>query len=295
MAGLRPTLNVPYLTQGLATVPVVPKPPKPVGTLIVGDVPKATGPFTGLPKPAAPAVNPSPGSPPYTPAPTSSSSPTAPSPAPAYDPNAYNLDTDPIVAQIRAANLQSVGGAEAAALEGKRSLLTQFGSQEIARRILGLNDPTLAGISDNPDTSLSTLGQIGRSYREQTHQSDENLNKQNLFYSGTRVKALSDLGYNQQRDVSTATNDLNSKLSGLDQAVLQSQDEARQREIQARSDALSRAVQFASQYGVDPGETPPATALQSAGLDFAGIPTPDQINAGAVPLWLQIQRQLGLA
>jgi hypothetical protein len=246
----------------------------PPGTLVVGGVPKPTGPLA-IPKPAKPATNPSPGTPtPYAPSPASSSSPTAPSPAPAYDPNAYNLDTDPIVAQIKAANLQSVSGAEAAALEGKRNLLTQFGSQEIARRILGANDPTLAGISDNPDTSLSTLGQLARSYREQGRTADENLNQQNLFYSGARVRSLRDLGYGQQKDTANATSALNDKLAGLDQAVLQAQDEARQREIQGRSDALSRAVQFAMQYGVDPGangsEQPAATGSPASGVIDTG-------------------------
>lgn len=281
-----PTLPA-FVYPGLAGASKPTYAPRPNGTLIVNGVPKPT-PLPTAPKP--PTV----GAP--VPAPAAPSSPTAPSPKP-YDPNAYNLDTDPVVAQIKAANAQGLGQQDAAALEGKRNLLLGFGSQEIARQLLGMNDPTIGAISDNPDTSQSTLGRINRSFREQGHQTDESLNKANLFYSGTRVKALSDLGYAQQSSIADATSALREKLAQIDQAVTDAQSAARDREIQARNDALNRAVQFASQYGVDPGAgpAPQAAALQSAGLDFTGIPTAGQIQAGAEPLWKQIQRQLGIA
>ena len=96
-------------------------------------------------------------------------------------------------------------------LAQRRQLLLGFGDQTLARRIIGLpNDPLYGQISSGPN-SLSTLGQLGRTYGQnvaaqnqamgnlQTQNAqnvlsaDEAANARNLYYSSARALAQKQL------------------------------------------------------------------------------------------------------
>jgi len=104
--------------------------------------------------------------------------------------------------------------------EQKKNALIGFGSQELARKYFG-NDPFIQSISDNPDTSFSTLAKENRNYRDTGIGTDESLNQQNLYFSGYRGKALGDLAYQHLQNINQGTQGLQNQFAGWDQQYAQ--------------------------------------------------------------------------
>jgi hypothetical protein len=182
--------------------PVAPPPVEPPPPQIITDPLTQFG--TG-----ASNLNPVTTAPPMTPATGAAIPPASSDPAvvAAASPAAPSAPTAPVAAPAPVAGPDSGGGywpagfdklpadVQNAYLTQVRSLLMGFGSQEMARKILGANDPSIAGISDAPG-GMSTLAQLHRGYDQNVHNTDESLNRSNLFYSGYRGTQDANLAYN---------------------------------------------------------------------------------------------------
>lgn len=154
---------------------------------------------------------------------------------------AYNYD--PALAAIAAQSGSDVAQAETAALEQKRKALLALGSSDLARSVLGAGDPTLSAISDNPDTSTSALARIGKFYRDQTVQANDQWNAANLWYSTARTKGLGDLAHNQVVDTADAVASAQDQLSQIGAALLDAKNTAARNDAAAAAQADYKAAQ----------------------------------------------------
>lgn len=209
----------------------------------------------------------------------------APPVKPAPETPQAGYQTDPILAQIQAAGLRNVGDAEAAAKEQTWNALLGFGSQELARKVLG-NDPRIQTISDDPNTSFSTLAQIGRAYHDNVRHSDDTDNAANLFYSSARIGHLADESYHNQSNIATATAAVQNRLSQIQDALLAAKQAASDRYLQGLSDSYGRQVQDA--------QTAPPTQTDLSGLlaliarlgaPKAKAPVTAKLPAARPPAW----------
>lgn len=134
---------------------------------------------------------------------------------------------------------QDIAGLKAKSLEEKKRILLGFGSKELARSVLG-NDPFVDTISDNPDTSTSTLGALGYQYRQQQQGFNETSNASNLFYGGGRGLGLRDLAHQNLVDVANATTTARGQLTASDDVVANAQRDWGQRLFQGQWDAYKQ-------------------------------------------------------
>lgn len=105
---------------------------------------------------------------------------------------------------------QSAGGR---LTEAKRRRLIQLGSKDVARRILGESDPTLAGISSDA-ASTSDLGRLMKSYQDMLQQVEAETSMMNTFWGTGRAQGYEDAAYGRQMTefdlISQAEQDLQS-------------------------------------------------------------------------------------
>lgn len=187
--------------------------------------------------------------------------PPPPAAAPAAPPAAaspYDFGGDPILQRIVAYDTQARASAQAAADASRRQLAIQFGD---AAGITG-DSATAEAAAANP---FSVLANLKRGYGDTARQHDEQLNDNNLFYSGARVNQLQQdaTGYQQQQY--DARQQALASLGGIQNQLAQQLSGADQADIQGQNDAYGRAQQQAVQYGYDPGATTtPAAAPHPA-------------------------------
>jgi hypothetical protein len=195
-----------------------------------------------------------------------------PPPAPPTAPG-FNADTDPIVAWTKAANEAAIKTALRGSLDEQERMLLGYGSQELARSVLGAVDPslrgdptiapTIAAISDNPDTSTSMLARLARSYRDVTAANEDAMNKNNLFYSGYRVKRLGDLSYSNQTNLADAASRAQDALRQIAAGVLGVRNSAQDRLLQAIENAYNRWLQNPPDAGGQDGsDHPPSQSVE---------------------------------
>lgn len=159
----------------------------------------------------------------------------------------YSLDTDPILAAIRAQNQQMIANAEASAEAQRSKLLLQYGDPELARQFGGETQATAA--EQNP---FSILKMLQRQYEENTYGANEALNKSNLFYSSTRGTELGNLARALDQGRAEAGSTLQDALGGISQGLLDVRGQAQGRETDALNQAYQNQLQFALQYGAGP-------------------------------------------
>jgi hypothetical protein len=169
--------------------------------------------------------------------------PTAP------DPALYDLSTDPILMQIRAANQQAIAAAEAAALAQQKQLLIEYGDPDLAMSLLK-DQGTSQAAAQNPYSTRQTLK---RTYEQGVGGINEALNKRNLFYSSTRGQELGKAASAYGAAQSQASGSLQNALSGISQGLLSTRQEAASRETEGLQEAYQNALAFALQYGINPG------------------------------------------
>lgn len=166
------------------------------------------------------------------------STPGGPPTPPAPDGSTFDPNTDPIVAAILAQNDRDRRQAHASMLAAEEQLLQAFGDPTLAASILGSGDPTIAGISsDYKLGSTSTLARLAKAYDDTVTSNEDQLNKANLFFSGTRAKRLSDLSYQKNARLADAK-------TALDQAV-QAQADRFNAEKQAEADRYLSGIDAA--------------------------------------------------
>lgn len=146
---------------------------------------------------------------------------------------------DPALLGIKAAQDQALANAKAGYEQQRRNALIGFGSQALARQYLG-NDPIVDTISDNPDTSNSTLAQLAYGYRQAQYQSNEADNENNLWYSGARGAHLGALGRAHETDVANAAAQVQQALDEIARGILGAQGAHDTAISQAQADAITR-------------------------------------------------------
>lgn len=149
-----------------------------------------------------------------------------------------NLDTDPILAQIKQLATKSDTDARAAAVSGKEQLVETLGDPELAAALgLGSNVAGVAG--QNPN---STLAQILAGHQNALGAIDQGDNRANLFYSSTHAHNLANEGQAYQTNQYNARQDVRGKIGGIDQTLAQALADSQQRIAQAAADASNRIL-----------------------------------------------------
>lgn len=169
----------------------------------------------------------------------------------------FNFQADPDLQLARAQATSGRDRALAQIQEARRQALVNFGSADVARGVLGANDPTLAAISADPDRSNSVLAQIARGNRQAVDQAEAGYSSgSNLFYSGARAKGLTDLASDKVRQESEAQQQLQAALSGFNTQQAGAEEEYRNAIQGAQTGAYQRALDEALQYGIGPAPPP---------------------------------------
>lgn len=216
--------------------------------------PKRPAAFKPTPYPELPAANTGVAGPGPNPGADYTGPPSAPSSA---APMAiFDYTTDPILQQIQQLAIQSRADAETNALAAKKQLAIQYGDTALADQIGDTN--TRQAAEQNP---YSVYGTLSKNQGRDTAGLDENLNKNNLYYSGARIVQQHDLAdqYGQQRALAAGAEQ--TALGGIEQNRLSAYLAAHQNELQAHSDAYNRALQWAL-------TNQPSTGPGVAGVDY---------------------------
>lgn len=192
----------------------------------------------------------------------------APVPAPTAAPPSFtfNPDEDPIVQMVKAAGQRSVQQAEGSELAGRKQTLIDYG-YDPALSSLYPDQPTSDAAQQNP---FSFLANLGHGYDVAGHNLDEQLNKQNLFYSGYRGTQLGELARSEGQQQAAGYGNLQHTLGALSDALLKARADAEGANLNAAGDAYGRYT---------PPETAPnATAGANAAAALGGgdtsSPTP---------------------
>lgn len=193
----------------------------------------------------------------------------------------FDFQSDPELARIRAEATAGRDRQLAQVREARRQALINFGSPELARAVLGNDDPTIAAIGNNPNASNSILAQINRANEGAVDQAEAGYSSgSNLFYSGARAKGLADLAQSKVRQQADAEAQLRQQLSGFTGAEAAAEEDMRSAISGAQSGAYERAMQQALDYGIgptgdEPGGGPPGPP--------GGPPTPKDLAAKQPP------------
>lgn len=148
-------------------------------------------------------------------------------PAQAPRPTAWDATTDPLLQGLQSQQTQDLNTLAAQNLANKKRVLLGFGSQELARKMLG-DDPFVGLVSNNPDTSSSTLAQSAYAYRKGVQGFNESENEGNLFYGGGRGVGLRDMAHANLIDIANQTQGVEQQLSGYDESFSAAQRAAAQ-------------------------------------------------------------------
>jgi hypothetical protein len=157
----------------------------------------------------------------------------------------YNFDFsgDPILARIRALNVQNISQAEASALAQRKRAEIGYGYDPALQYE---DTATQEAARQNP---FSALAQLLFNHGQRAGGLDESLNKSNLFYSGERAKQVGFEGRQNTLEQTNKQRQIQNTMDAIAQAVLQAKMQAQQQEIQGESDAYGRSINNALQYG----------------------------------------------
>lgn len=149
------------------------------------------------------------------------------------DPSSY----DPILNQIQALGTQSVANARTNAnqLRNRAAILT--GDPQLLQS-LGFDQNTIAAASNNPESLFATLS---NDYSKRQRDLAEYEQSQNLYYSGEYQRQLGDLAKGFASSQASIGQRLRDLLSGADTGVLDSEEAARQADLQAAQQAAMQA------------------------------------------------------
>jgi len=183
-------------------------------------------------------------------------------PQQAQPPMQFGYQDDPFLVQGRAAAEASLAGAKGRGLEAKRRLLIQLGNPELAKQILGANDPTIAAMANDP---MSTYAQIKKGYEGNVLQADEGYSANNLFYGTTRGKGLADLANQRQMQEAGALQAAQGGIEGINENLAGAEAAYREALLSGEQGAYQRAQDRALEFGIGPeppqappgGEPPP--------------------------------------
>jgi hypothetical protein len=202
----------------------------------------------------------------------------------AADVNHYDLATDPGLQQIQSLVGMSNEQAQAGALKQRQNLVLAYGDPGVAGAVLGADDPIAAAAAQNP---TSTVAQLGQSRDRNLKTLDDQLNADNLDYSGYRINQEQQAGQDYQNALAQAAAGLNSNLDQVGSNLTAALSGNNGQLVQGINDASNRAAAAATSSGVDPGAIPPsgdptdpANEAAAAAATPGGIPIPP-VGGGA--------------
>jgi hypothetical protein len=181
--------------------------------------------------------------------------------------NSYDLSTDPALQQIQSLAGLSDQQAQSGALQQREQLLLAYGDPNVASSVLGATDPTVAAAAQNP---TSTVHQLGEQRDRNLKTLDDQLEGQNLGYSGYRVTQETQAGQDYQNALAQAAAQLNQNLGGVDSNLAAALAANNEQRVQGINSAADRAAQQAAATGVDPGALAGAAAGGTSGAGDTG-------------------------
>ena len=159
--------------------------------------------------------------------------------------------SDPILMQIQAINTQNQAAAEASATTARQQALIAYGYDPTLDQ-QGLYDSTSRGGAQA--NSFSTLQNLKRQHDQRQTALNENLNKQNLFFSSTRGVDLGNEGTQYLGEQAAANQKLQGDLGGIAANLLSAKQGAQGNVTQGETDAYGRYLQNAlANVGGTPG------------------------------------------
>lgn len=180
-------------------------------------------------------------------------------------------------------------GAASAALQANLDALLGFGSESLARGVLGKALPELNKYLETPYDAtdfytnlakahpLSTTGQLDRQDTADTRNTLEGANLANVYYGTAGQRAVGDNAYGQQVRRQSAEQQLLAALGGANSNFLSALGTADQTELDAQQQAYNDIVQRKLALG---GVPAPSTSAPQGGGSKS---TPGQQTT--VPLW----------
>jgi len=187
-------------------------------------------------------------------------------------PGVYDINADPILQQIQALAGQSDEQANAQALKQRQTLLTGYGDPNLAKAVLGENDPTVQAAGQNP---ASIVAQLATQHGRNQAALEDALNKANLFYSGYRVNQESQDAQDYQGQLAGAQGQAQGGLDTIASNLAAALGQNQQQRAQAAQDAYDRQLQAAL------AQPPDYSGIEAPGggyTDFTGAP-----NAAGYP------------
>lgn len=157
----------------------------------------------------------------------------------------FNTDysSDPVLQKMLMGGATDAADADTAALTSRRGVVSQLGDRNLASSVLGAGDPTLDSISDNPDTSTSTLARLKRAYGQTVKTNEDSLNENNLWYGGQHGKVLGDLSKDYQTQVGDASSQAQAALDQIAAGLSSTKAGIRDKQASAESAAADRKAQ----------------------------------------------------
>lgn len=171
----------------------------------------------------------------------------------------YDLETDPVLQQVKAAAASGDATARASALKAREQALLQYGDPALAAAVLGASDPMAAAARTNPE---STLALLKRGYTEGLHNFDNTLDP-SLVYSGARIHGEHQLGQGYQDNLASAAANIQSRLGSIQDVLDAALGADADKVSNAYADAYNRALQQALSA---PPAADPATLAALAAL-----------------------------
>jgi hypothetical protein len=158
-------------------------------------------------------------------------------------PGTYDINTDPTLQSITALTGLSDDDANAAALKQRVQQVIAYGDPTLAAAVLGSSDPNVQAASANPN---STVAQINTQYGQNLHNLDEQLNQDNLGYSGYRITQDQQAATDKANELANAANSVEGNLDTIDTNLSSTLAANQAQRIAAANDAANRLAAAAS-------------------------------------------------
>lgn len=242
------------------------------------------------------------------------SAPNIPSSAPGVGGvGSIDWQNDPIYQQAQAAVQAQIAQAEAQSLAAEKQNLIRYGDANLVAQVLGgkADQQTLDAARNN---SFSTVAELGRWNTRALGGIDSSTNRNNLYYSSTRLRDRGLQSEDYVRQQTRTANQLQDVLTGIANGLMQARTQGQMELVSAAEGAYNRGLQLAlmQQYQQQPagGASPLATAA-GAGSGAGGLAAPPIVTGhgggGFIPpgpftykppvqspyLWWQQQQQPG--
>ena len=170
-----------------------------------------------------------------------------------------NFNYDPIQTKIQALGAQSVANAQTNAAQLRKEAAINEGDPELLKS-LGFDQNTIDAAQNNPQ---SLLAQLNLEYQNRQNQLRDAMQAQNLYYSGEYQKNLTNLTQGKAVAEGSLGQKLRDLLSGADSGVLDSQEAARQADLQQQlqaqqqeqADSLYASLLEQLGLGINPTDT----------------------------------------